>query len=113
MYELEPWTSEDVPSEYFNTCAGKLEFFVVCFLYGGMRKISPFAPMFWYGAENEMALYLIHPSYSPFVDHPRLGHPKRPLEWNMTKVPKGQENLVDENFIPNALKTMKGVDGET
>ena len=94
------WTSEDTYSEYFHTCEGQLEYWLMWMFLGAMRQFQSRAPLFWSGAQNEMYLYLIHPSFSPFVDHPLLGHPKMPLAWRMSNVPEGQRHLVDENFLP-------------
>lgn len=56
-------------------------------------------PLFWFGALNEIALYLGHKGYSPFVNKPDNWKMIEP-EWNMTRVPVGQEDSVDENFLP-------------
>ena len=97
---MDKWTSDDTFSEYFHTWEGQMEYWLMWIFVGAMKRHQHCFPLFWFGAENEMYLYLIHPSYSPFVDHPSLGHPKMPLEWSMRNVPKGQEHLVDENFLP-------------
>lgn len=95
------WTAEDYFSEYFHTWEGQMEYWLMWIFYGAMKQFP--SPPFWFGAQNDMALYLIHPSYSPFVDHPRLGSPKMPLKWSMKNPPPEQRHLLDENFLPKKL----------
>src|SRR5690349_1894705 len=96
------WISDDYFSEYYYTWEGQLEYWLMQIFYGAMTKYTRLFPPFWCGAWNEMALYLNHPSYSPFVDHPRLPK-KMSLQWCMSNVPEGQEHLVDENFLPRSI----------
>jgi len=97
---MDKWTSQDTFSEYFHTWEGQVEYLLMCIFLGAMRKHQYSFPMCWFGAQNDMELYLIHPSFSPFVDHPFLGRPKTPLKWRMNNIPKDQRHLVDENFLP-------------
>jgi len=97
---LGKWTSEDTPSEYFHSWAGQLEYCLVHICLQTMQQYTRYWPWYWFGAQNSLALYLIHPSYSPFVDHPHLGNPKMFLDWDKRNVPEGQEHFVDENFLP-------------
>lgn len=97
------WSIPDTTfSEYYNTLQGQIEYWLLWAMLGQMsyRAGRSNFPMFWYGAENSIGLYLEHCSYSPFLDNPRLGHPKMILAWDMRNVPEGQESSVDENFIP-------------
>lgn len=102
MEDESSWSSEDTFSEYYNSLGGQIEYFLMCFCLAAMRKNSRNQPPFWYGAQNAMHLYLIHASYSPFVDAP-WSHKKQSSSWNMTEVPEGQEHLVDENFLPRKI----------
>jgi hypothetical protein len=90
-------------SDYLYTLQGQLEYMVLWFIKEKMKGKWNRTPMFWYGAQNDIALYLEHPAYSPFLYNPRHGNPKMPLDWDMRNVPAGQEHLVDENYLPKNL----------
>lgn len=93
-------------SDYFYTLHGQIEYWLLWAMMGYMKRKGLWmrTPMFWYGAQNSIGLYLEHCHYSPFLDNPRHGHPKASLDWDMRNVPEGQEHEVDENFIPVRLK---------
>lgn len=96
------WSIPDTTySEYYETLHGQIEYWLLYVLLGQRRRIYGFPP-FWFGALNSMILYLEHVSYSPFIDHPKYGHPKAELDWDMRDVPEGQEDLIDENYLPKA-----------
>lgn len=99
------WSDSDTFTEYFSSLEGQIEYWIVMICYGAFEKNTRRFPMFWYGAQNSLHLYLIHPCYSPFVTNPSYEvKDKFPIEWSLYKVPEGQEHLVDENFLPNKSK---------
>lgn len=70
------------------------------------------SPWFWYGTENRISLYLVHPDYSPFWDWDDESWNRRGKkltsreEWEVPydSIPEGQKELVDkESLIPLAL----------
>lgn len=81
----ESWLSTDIPSEYYQTWEGQVEYFLVKLFCEAFRRNLKEFPMNWSGAYNGMRLYLTHPYYSPFVDNPSYGLliPKD-LEWKLS-----------------------------
>lgn len=100
------WTAHDTPSKYYHSFAGQFEYMLMRFFSSEMNRIARQTPLFWSGAGNAIELYIIHPSYSPFVNNEWSPEGKRRqiTMWKMDDVPEGQEDTVDENFIPIALK---------
>jgi len=102
------WLVDDTFSEYYHTVGGQIEYWLLVVCLGALKRYNGYTSPFWFGAENRVHLYLIHPSYSPFVNNPRLpgpGCPKMEIEpWRMDNPPEGQEGELDEDFIPKALK---------
>lgn len=98
---LMEWSIPDTTfSEYYETLHGQIEYWLLWAFLGQMKRQYRF-PLFWFGAQNSIDLYLEHVSYSPFLDHPEYGRPtKEVISWDMRDVPEGQEDLVDENYIP-------------
>lgn len=55
------------PSAYFHTLWGQLEYWLLGMLLEAESRVYPPLPIYFCGACNSIALYLSHPSYSPFV----------------------------------------------